>query len=184
MAHELNTAGSARHTATPRGMSRRAMVWLTSRAALVGGLLGGYGMFAWIGGRFLLPAQAGRFHQLVVARERELLVGETLRYQTPDNRSVNITRRGATGTATDFIALSSACPHLGCQVRWEGQNNRYFCPCHNGTFDAEGKATGGPPADAGQSLPRYQLTVEKGLLYIHVPAEQLSIAPQAAERRP
>lgn len=183
MAHDPNPPDPAHHGATPRGMSRRAMVWLTSRAAFVGGLMGSYGMFAWIGGRFLLPARAGRVYQLVVARERELLVGETLLYETPDNRSVNITRRGATGTAADFIALSSTCPHLGCQVRWEGQNNRYFCPCHNGTFDAAGKATGGPPADAGQSLPRYELTVEKGLLYIHVPAEHLSIAPQSAGSR-
>lgn len=172
------------HPSGPRGMSRRAMVWLTSRAAFFGGLVGGYGMFAWIGGRFLLPSQAGRLHSLVVARESELIVGDTLLYQTPDSRTVNITRRGATGTAADFIALSSTCPHLGCQVRWEGPNNRYFCPCHNGTFDAEGKATGGPPGDAGQSLPRYELTVEKGLLFIHVPAEHLSIGPQSALVRP
>lgn len=180
MTHDLNPTDHRPRDGRPRGMSRRAMVWLTSRAAFLGGLAGGYGLFAWIGGRFLLPSQAGRLHQLVVARESELNPGDTLLYQTPDNRPVNITRRGVTGAATDFIALSSTCPHLGCQVRWEGQHNRYFCPCHNGTFDAEGKATGGPPHDAGQSLPRYALTVERGLLYIHVPAEQLSIAPQAA----
>ena len=62
---------------------------------------------------------------------------------------------------------------------WEPQNNRYFCPCHNGTFDPSGKATGGPPGDAGQSLPRYALHVQKGLLYIDVPAEQLSVPSQA-----
>ena len=57
--------------------------------------------------------------------------------------------------------------------------NRYFCPCHNGTFNTEGIATGGPPGDAGQALPRYGLLVDKGLLYIMVPAEQLSMGDVA-----
>jgi Rieske Fe-S protein len=156
-------------------MSRRAALWLTSRLAMAAGLAGGYGMLAWVGGRFMLPAHTGQFRQLFVTQVSEVPAGSTLLYRTPDGRTVNITRRTETGAATDFIALSSTCPHLGCQVRWEGQNDRYFCPCHNGTFDPEGKATGGPPGDAGQSLPRYGLIVEKGLLYILVSAEQLSV---------
>ena len=159
----------------PTGMSRRAALWLSSNLAMVAGLVGGYGVFAWVSGRFMLPPHAGRLHQLFVTRADDVAAGATLLYRTPEGRTVNITRRGSTGTAADFIALSSTCPHLGCQVRWEGQNDRYFCPCHNGTFDTEGKATGGPPGDAGQSLPRYLLTLERGLLYLYVPAEQLSI---------
>lgn len=153
--------------------------WLTSRLAMVAGLIGGYGLFAWIGGRFMLPAHTGQLRQQFVTRVSEVAVGQTLLYRTPDGRTVNVTRRAGNGTADDFIALSSTCPHLGCQVGWEPQNDRYFCPCHNGTFDASGKATGGPPGDAGQSLPRYGLRVEKGLLYILVPAEQLSLGEVA-----
>ncbi len=159
--------------------TRRAVLWLTSRLAMVAGVVGGYGMFAWVSARFMLPAHTGQLHQLFVTRASDVPAGGTLLYRTPDGRTVNITRRAQTGAAADFIALSSTCPHLGCQVRWEGQNDRYFCPCHNGTFDTEGTATGGPPGDAGQSLPRYGLSIEKGLLYILVPAEQLSIGDVA-----
>ena len=175
MAHDPLAAAGPPPAQTP---SRRAALWLSSRVLMAAGLAS-YGLFAWIGARFMLPARVGRVHQLFVTRVTDVAAGGTLLYQTPDGRTVNITRRATSGTVADFIALSSTCPHLGCQVRWEGQNNRYFCPCHNGTFDATGKATGGPPGDAGQSLPRYVLTVQQGLLYINVPAEQLSVDRQA-----
>jgi phenylpropionate dioxygenase-like ring-hydroxylating dioxygenase large terminal subunit len=58
-------------------------------------------------------------------------------------------------------------------VHWEPQNDRFFCPCHLGTFDPEGRPTGGPPLSANQSLPEYPLRVEKGLLYISMPIKPI-----------
>lgn len=94
-------------------------------------------------------------------------------YEAPNGEKVAIARRGSQGDVSDFIALSSTCPHLGCQVHWESNNNRFFCPCHNGVFNPEGAAIAGPPAEAKQNLPRYSLKIEKGLLYIHTPVERL-----------
>jgi len=155
---------------------RRGFLKHASRAAMTAGLLGGYGGFAAVAGRYLYPARTGDLAWQFVTDVDAVAVGDAIRYQGPSGETINIARRARNGTADDFIALSSTCPHLGCQVRWEGQNNRFFCPCHNGVFDPTGKAIAGPPGEAGQSLPRYELRVEGGVLHIGVPLPQLAAA--------
>ena len=140
-----------------------------SRWAMFGGLVVAYGWFGSIAARFLFPARGRRKSWQYIAQLDQMKTGASFVYQTPTGELVNITRQGSDGGESDFIALSSTCPHLGCQVSWEGQNNRYFCPCHNGTFDPSGIATGGPPGEAGQRLPRYDLKITDGLLFIEVP---------------
>ena len=54
-------------------------------------------------------------------------------------------------------------------MHWESVNNRFFCPCHNGEFDPEGRATGGPPKAANQELPRYRVVIDKGLVFLEMP---------------
>lgn len=151
------------------GDGRRGFLKNASRVAMAAGLAGGYGGLAAVAGRYLYPARTGEVLWQFVCEVTGLDVGDSIRYRGPSGETINITRTAREGTADDFIALSSTCPHLGCQVRWESQNNRFFCPCHNGVFDPTGKAIGGPPGEAGQSLPRYQLRVESGLLHIAVP---------------
>jgi Rieske Fe-S protein len=158
------------------GAGRRGFLKNTSRAAMTLGLIGGYGGFAAIAGRFLYPSSTGDVMWQFVTETDGIEVGESIRYRGPSGETINITRRARNDDADDFIALSSTCPHLGCQVRWEAQNDRFFCPCHNGVFDPSGKAIGGPPGEAGQSLPNYELRVENGLLAIAVPPPQFADA--------
>jgi nitrite reductase/ring-hydroxylating ferredoxin subunit len=153
---------------------RRGFISKASNLAMLAGLVGGYGAFALIAGRFLYPARPRDRSWMFVAEADRMKQGESLLYRTPAGETVNVTRQGGAAGAEEFVALSSVCPHLGCQVFWEPQNDRYFCPCHNGTFDAAGRGTGGPPGDAGQSLSRYELKVEGGLLYINVPTGSIA----------
>lgn len=153
---------------------RRTFLQQASRAAMVAGVVGGYGGFAAVAGRFLYPARTGEVLWQFVTEVAGIEVGEAIRYRGPSGETINIARQARDGGADDFIALSSTCPHLGCQVRWEGQNNRFFCPCHNGVFDPSGKAIAGPPGEAGQSLPRYALKIEGGMLMIAVPPPRLA----------
>ncbi len=123
--------------------------------------------------RYLYPARPDELSWQFVAEVDTIEVGESLLYQGPSGETINIARQSREGGADAFVALSSTCPHLGCQVRWEAQNNRFFCPCHNGVFDPSGVATGGPPGEAGQRLAQYPLKVEGGLLHIAVPTKRL-----------
>jgi menaquinol-cytochrome c reductase iron-sulfur subunit len=52
-----------------------------------------------------------------------------------------------------FVIFSPICPHLGCFYEWQGNNNRFFCPCHGSTYDPMGRHTGGPAARGLDPLP-------------------------------
>lgn len=156
---------------------RRMFLAATARGAMVGGLAAGYGTLAAMAGRFLYPTQSDR-EWLFVSDVAGLAPGESRDFVSPTGVKVTVKRSAAAApaggaTIEQFIALSSICPHLGCRVHWELQNNRFFCPCHNGEFDAEGRPTGGPPLAGNQHLPRYPLRIENGMLFIEMPVHSV-----------
>lgn len=52
----------------------------------------------------------------------------------------------------DFRARSLLCTHQGCQVQWKPAEEGYFCPCHQGRFDAGGRPVAGPPREPLRDL--------------------------------
>jgi cytochrome b6-f complex iron-sulfur subunit len=165
--------------ATP--VARRQTLIELSAAAMAAGLAAGYGALALMAARYLYPARPAERRWTFLVELDQMKVGDSLVYRTPAGLAVSIARTGTRGTAGDFIALSGTCPHLGCQVHWEPQNNRFLCPCHNGTFDPTGRSTGGPPFEARQSLGRFPLRVEGAIVFIEVPMESLALGPGQLE---
>src|SRR5581483_4416842 len=55
-------------------------------------------------------------------------------------------RRSSGGTVQ---ALNVVCPHAGCFVDFLAERNGFLCPCHNSSFDLEGKI-----ADPASPSPR------------------------------
>jgi len=45
----------------------------------------------------------------------------------------------------DVEVLSPICTHLGCPVAWSAAASQFRCPCHGGTFSADGALVSGPP---------------------------------------
>lgn len=56
-----------------------------------------------------------------------------------------------------YVGLSRVCTHLGCIIKWEPDNKRFFCFCHAGIFSPTGKVLGGPPP---RPLPTLKVAVE------------------------
>ncbi|MHB9148652.1 MAG: Rieske 2Fe-2S domain-containing protein [Thermoleophilia bacterium] len=56
-----------------------------------------------------------------------------------------------------YQGLSRVCTHLGCIIKWEPDNTRFFCPCHAGVFSPTGEVLAGPPPSP---LPTLKLAVE------------------------
>ncbi|MCK6481191.1 MAG: Rieske (2Fe-2S) protein [Planctomycetes bacterium] len=151
---------------------RRTFLGAAAGLTMAGGLAAGYGAFAAAAGRYLYPARRQRKEWLFVADLGSLPVGGSMTWTAPDGARIVIARRAEAAEPASFSALSSTCPHLGCQVHWESVKGRFFCPCHNGVFDPEGRGTEGPPK--GMALARYPLRVERRLLFIEVPVQRLS----------
>jgi menaquinol-cytochrome c reductase iron-sulfur subunit len=77
-------------------------------------------------------------------------VSEKIVYITKDQRN-------------QLSVLTSICPHLGCTVPWNKEKNQFICPCHGGTFSADGSRVSGPSQRGMDTLETY---VEDGQLLV------------------
>jgi len=135
-------------------------------AAMGLGLVASYGLFVVQGLLFLLPPR-------LKAPTRRLFAGQLDQFRMGALQGVLdlqgneiLVKRDKQG----LRAFNSTCPHLGCRVHWQADKQQFFCPCHNGVFNADGVAIEGPPATAGQSLAQVPLDVDQksGVVYLEV----------------
>jgi nitrite reductase/ring-hydroxylating ferredoxin subunit len=66
---------------------------------------------------------------------------------------------------TDFRALSSYCPHAGCQVESTLRGTSIPCLCHNSLFALDGSVVQGP---AVTGLKRYDTTYDATSHTLHI----------------
>ena len=114
-----------------------------SRRTLLKGLLGFIGALG-LGGlaygicRFLAP-NAGASAPLEIPLAD---LSPRAAYPFQYGSSPGLLLRGEEGTVRAF---SLVCTHLACTVSWNPEKRNFFCPCHEGLFDAEGRVISGPP---------------------------------------
>jgi Rieske Fe-S protein len=125
------------------------------------------------GGAVLAPGFAGRRERWVPAgRLRDLsedvptpvtvrVPREDGYYEAIDQQVVFLIK-SASG---DVRALSSTCTHLGCRVSYDPVKQVLKCPCHGGTFTAEGHVIGGPPP---RPLPALTARIDGGRVFVQV----------------
>lgn len=82
--------------------------------------------------------------------------------QITEARTCWVTAQGG----NQFVVFNGRCPHLGCAFSWQTAGERakrYFCPCHEGTYDANGTVVAGPPP---RPLDRMDVKVDGGELFV------------------
>ncbi|MGA1434551.1 MAG: ubiquinol-cytochrome c reductase iron-sulfur subunit [Candidatus Kapaibacteriota bacterium] len=66
-----------------------------------------------------------------------------------------------------FTAFSTACTHGGCPVEWAESDQKFFCRCHGGVFDANGRPISGPPKKPLTQYPvRERIQTQELFVYI------------------
>ena len=59
------------------------------------------------------------------------------------------------GSANQTVrALSSICPHMGCQVQAQSAGKSFVCPCHRASFGADGQRLPDPRTGERNHVPR------------------------------
>ena len=95
---------------------------------------------------------------VLVGPEDELPVGtsKTIRFGRYPALIIN--------TSEGLRAYSAVCTHFACIVKWNSDENRIYCPCHDGFFEPlNGEVISGPPPTPLDPL---KVEVVDGQIYI------------------
>jgi len=150
-------------------MSRRSFLGLATWG-IGGAITLGLGIpaIAYIVGPALQKAQTQNW--IRIGSKNKVALGEPTLFKTKIERKTGwivneeeISIYVLTENGRDFIAMSNICTHLGCRVRWIDEQQRFFCPCHNGVFDKDGTVISGPPP---RPLSQYEVKIENNDLFI------------------
>lgn len=149
---------------------------LQTRRSLLGWLVTGINVA--VIGALLVPAiqfvtsplkRRSKQRWVDVLGEHELSEGETREvsytlsvedgYQMVDRRFTVYLHKSADGVK----CFDPACTHLGCRIKFQNDQRRYFCPCHGGVFNENGQVVSGPPP---KGLVEHPVRVEDGRIFV------------------
>ena len=118
-------------------ISRRELLQFTVYTS--GALFGGTALLSvldWL-------TQRRRGGPKTIAQASQIPEGKALYFNYPDSDDQAMLLHLPGG---NFVAYSQKCTHLSCSVYYQPEQNRLYCPCHDGVFDpATGEPTAGPP---------------------------------------
>lgn len=130
--------------------------------AMAAGLVISYGTAAIYGLRYLFGSQKPpRQVQVLSAALSDVPDGESLLAKDLSGQKFLLVR------SDDGVrAFSTTCTHLGCQVHWKPEEKIFFCPCHDGVFDADGNPVKGPPPTP---LAQYPVEIRGASIFVSMP---------------
>jgi len=113
------------------------------RRKLLKGIIGflgalGLGSLFYSGYKFLAPEASGP--REIEIPFKEIPVGQTFSLKMGNTPGILIHDEEG-----NLKAFSLVCTHMACVVSWQPEKKIFYCPCHDGYFDAQGKVISGPP---------------------------------------
>lgn len=100
------------------------------------------------------------FEEAQIASVADVPVGGSLQFSYPRPQDLCVLIQARAG---EFVAYSRRCTHLSCPVEVQVDQDRLYCPCHNGAFAlSDGHVLQGPPP---RPLPRIELAIRDGKIY-------------------
>jgi menaquinol-cytochrome c reductase iron-sulfur subunit len=72
----------------------------------------------------------------------------------------------------ELVALSTACPHLGCGVDWDAAASKFYCACHKPWFTRQGAVEDGP---SPRAMDKLELKADEKLVSIRFQRFKLGV---------
>lgn len=104
--------------------------------------------------KFFIPPSSGGSSGGTTAKDalgNDFSVSKFLENRSAGDRTL---AQGLKGDPTYIVAeskdaiadygINAVCTHLGCVVPWNGNENKFMCPCHGSQYDNTGKVVRGP----------------------------------------
>ena len=121
-----------------------------------------------LGARFISPTSKEQKYRKVFATSlHNLALNEALQVKDLKGKELLVVRTGE----REVKALSTVCTHLGCSVHWKSDKGIFFCPCHDGVFDRDGKVVSGPPP---RDLEVYDVALEGDNVYVYFAEKEVT----------
>lgn len=107
-----------------------------------------------------IPRGERAFEAAFIANVQNVPVGSATPFSYPRPEDLCLLLHLNSGV---FVAYSRRCTHLSCPVEAQIDQNRIYCPCHNGAFALEdGHVLQGPPP---RPLPQIILDIRGEKIY-------------------
>ena len=138
-------------------ISRRRFL---SQAVMGFGVVFGMGLLGLRFLQFLMPHRMQRQTEAVlIGTESRIPLGEAVPMDLGGQKILVLK------TEDGVAVFSRRCTDLGCLVSWNKERQQFVCPCHQGTFDKNGKNISGPPP---RPLDRMELVRRGEQLYVTI----------------
>jgi nitrite reductase/ring-hydroxylating ferredoxin subunit len=132
-----------------------------------GWLAGLAGILAYPVARFLAPVEAPEPLFVLLPASDYLSIPPNSTKTFPWGHKMGILMKASD---LSFRAFKGVCTHLDCNVSYKPEERRFFCPCHDGWYDEEGRNIAGPPP---RPLERLEVQVHEDKLIVHLPGATL-----------